>query len=412
MHPRLSAAFRLVAVALLCGGCSWFAWLPWVDEKEDPDAPAKLTSYKSEVKFERAWRASIGKGLGKQFMHMVPGVLSDRVYAADAYGYVEARERFKGKKLWSTRIGDDGKSMFSSLNFMDKNDTSFVTGGVGAGEGLVLLGTTHAEVVALSAADGSQRWRANVSSEVLSAPVTGDGFVYLQTSDGRLVALDAKDGARRWTFDTQVPALTLRGTGSPAFEAGVVLAGFANGKVGAFRAATGEPLWEQRVMLPQGRSELDRIVDVDGSPLITANAVYAASFQGRLSAIRPSDGAVLWERDTSSYVDLAHGFGHIYVVDDNSVVTAIDQRTSTVAWQQRALFKRGLSAAAVIGNYIVVGDADGYLHVLAQADGHLMGRQKIDDDGIRSRPIVADNLVYCMGNGGKLVAFGIKPIGK
>ncbi len=403
---------RLVGVALLCGGCSWFSWLPWVDDKKDPDAPAELTTYKSEVKVERVWGATIGKGLGKQFMHMVPGVLSDHVFAADAYGYVEARERFKGKKLWSAQIGDDGKSMFSALNFMDKSDTSFVTGGVGAGEGLVLLGTTHAEVVALSAADGAQRWRAGVSSEVLSAPVTGDGLVYLQTSDGRLVALDAKDGARRWTFDTQVPALTLRGTGSPAFDSGMVLAGFANGKVGAFRAATGEPLWEQRVMLPQGRSELDRIVDVDGSPLITANAIYAASFQGRLSAIRPSDGSVLWERDTSSFVDLAHGYGNIYVVDDDSVITAIDQRTSSVAWEQRALFRRGLSAAAVVGSYLVVGDAEGYLHVLAQGDGRLVGRRKIDGDGIRSRAIVADNMVYLLGNGGKLDALTIKPISK
>ncbi len=363
MHLRRNVS-RLVCLALLCSGCSWFSWLPWVDKKEDPDAPAELTNYKSEVKIDRLWSASIGKGLGKQFMRMVPGVLSDRVYAADGYGYVEARERFKGKKLWGVQIGNDGKGMFSALNIMDKSDTSFVTGGVGTGEGLVLLGTTHAEVIALSAVDGSQRWRVGVSSEVLSAPVTGDGLVYLQTSDGRLVALDAKDGARRWTFDTQVPALTLRGTGSPAFDSGMVVAGFANGKVGAFRAASGEPLWEQRVMLPQGRSELDRIVDVDGSPLITANAVYAASFQGRLSAIRPADGTVLWERDTSSFVDLAQGYGNIYVVDADSVITAIDQRTSSVSWEQRALFRRGLSAAAVVGGYLVVGDSEGYLHVL------------------------------------------------
>ena len=382
------------------------------NEKEDPDAPAKLTSYKSEVKFERAWRASIGKGLGKQFMHMVPGVLSDRVYAADAYGYVEARERFKGKKLWSTRIGDDGKNLFSSLNFMDKNDTSSVSRRcrrrrrIGVARDDARRGGCVVRRGRVATLARERR------SGVLSEPVTGDGFVYLQTSDGRLVALDAKDGARRWTFDTQVPALTLRGTGSPAFEAGVVLAGFANGKVGAFRAATGERLSEPTRDVAPGRSELDRIVDVDGSPLITAKRCTRRGFQGQAVGHSSVRRRVLWERDTSSFVDLAHGFGHIYVVDD-SVVTAIDQRTSTVAWQQRALFKRGLRAAgAVIGSYIVVGDAEGFLHVLAQGDGHLMGRQKIDDDGIRSRPIVADNLVYCMGNGGKLVAFGIKPIGK
>jgi outer membrane protein assembly factor BamB len=400
----------LVSLALLSAGCSWFSWLPWVDKKSDPDAPAELTSYKAEVRIDRLWGGSIGKGLGQQYVRMPPGILADRAFAADGFGYVEARERFKGKKLWSARIGKDDKGFFSFLNPFDRRDTSFVTGGVGAGEGLVILGTTHAEVVALSAADGSEKWRVRVSSEVLSTPATGDGLVFVQTSDGRLVALEANDGARRWTFDTPVPVLTLRGTGSPVFSSGVVVAGFANGKVTAFRASTGEPLWDQRVMLPQGRSELDRIVDVDGTPVITPSAVYAASFQGRLSAIRPSDGTVLWEHDASSYVDLAQGTGNVYVVDDKSVITAIDQRTSSVAWEQRALFKRGLSGAAAVGSYLVVGDDEGFIHVLAQSDGHLVGRRKVDGDGIRSQPVVADDIVYCIGNGGNLIAFRVEPV--
>ena len=407
LHRNLSA---LVGITLLSAGCSWFSWLPWVDKKADPDAPAELSSYKAEVKIDHLWGASIGQGLGKQFVRMPPGVIADRVFAADGFGYVEARERFKGKKLWSQRIGHDDKGFFAFLNPFDTRDTSFVTGGVGAGEGLVLLGTTHAELIALSAADGSEKWRVRVSSEVLSAAATGDGLVFLQTSDGRLVALDAKDGTRRWTFDTQVPVLTLRGTGSPVFSSGVVVAGFANGKVGAFRSVSGEPMWDQRVMLPQGRSELDRIVDVDGGPLVTTNAVYAASFQGRITAMRPSDGTVLWQRDTSTYVDLAEGYGNVYVVDDKSVITAIDERTSSVAWEQRGLFKRGLTGAATVGNYLVVGDSDGFLHVLAQSDGRLVGRRKIDGSGIRSRPIVADDIVYCMGNGGKFAALQIKPV--
>jgi outer membrane protein assembly factor BamB len=269
-------------------------------------------------------------------------------------------------------------------------------------------------VIALSAADGSEKWRVRVSSEVLSTPVTGEGLVFVQTSDGRLLALDAQDGSRRWTFDTQVPVLTLRGTGAPVYwsglGSGLVIAGFANGKVSAFRASTGEPVWDQRVMLPQGRSELDRIVDIDGAPVVTPTAVYAATFQGRISALRPSDGTQLWERDTSTYVDLAVGYGNVYVVDDKSIITAIDQRTSTVAWEQKALFKRGLTAVAAVGNYLVVGDDDGFVHVLAQSDGRLVGRRKLDGDGIRSRCVVAEDIVYCMGNGGNFDALQIKPV--
>ncbi len=402
----------LVGVALLCGGCSLFSWLPWVDKKVDPDAPAELTSYKAEVKIARLWGASIGEGLGKQYMRLPPGILAERVFAADGFGYVEARDRFTGKRIWRTRIGPGGKGFFSFLNPFDRKDTSYVTGGVGAGEGLVLLGTTHAEVIALSAADGSERWRVPVSSEVLSAPSAGDGLVYVQTSDGRLLALDVKDGSRRWTFDTQVPVLSLRGTGSPQFSDGVVVAGFANGKVTAFRAESGEPIWDARVMLPQGRSELDRIADVDSDPVITTNAIYAASFQGKITAIRPSDGTALWERDTSTYVDLAQGDGNVYVVNDQSVITAIDQRTSSVAWEQRALFKRGLTGVAIMGDYLLVGDAEGFIHVLAQSDGHLVARRKIDGKGIRSRPVAGDDVVYVMGNSGDLAALKISPIKK
>jgi outer membrane protein assembly factor BamB len=400
----------LVGAALLASGC--FSWLPWGNKKVDPDAPAELTSYKAEVKIDRVWGASVGEGLGKQYMRLPPAILAERVFAADGFGYVEARDRFSGKRIWKARIGSDGKGFFSFLNPFDRTDYSYVTGGVGAGEGLVLLGTTKAEVIALSAADGSLRWRAPMSSEVLAPPSTGDGLVFVQTSDGRLVALEAEDGARRWTFDTQVPILSLRGTGSPQFASGVVVAGFANGKVTAFRANSGEPLWDARVMLPQGRSELDRIADVDGDPVITPSAVYAASFQGRVTAIRPSDGTALWERDASTYVDLGEGGGRVYVVDDKSVITAYDERTSTVAWEQRALFKRGLTGAAAIGDYVVVGDADGFVHVLAQSDGHLVGRRKIDGDGIRSRPVVGDDFIYVMGNSGDLAALKIKPIKK
>jgi len=397
----------LLAVVVTTAGCSWFSWLPWAgDEVEDPNKPAELAKYKAEVRIKRQWGAGIGKGLGKKYLRLSPHVVADRVVAADGYGYVEARERFKGKRVWKARVGDpDGRG----FSFTDRRDPSFVTGGVGGGEGLVLIGTARAEVIALAVVDGSERWRTQVSSEVLSVPVAADGMVYAQTSDGRLVALDAANGEQRWTYDTQVPTLTLRGTGAPVFQSGLVFAGFANGKVGAFRGKTGEPLWEQRIMLPQGRSELDRIVDVDGAPLIGSSAVYAASFQGRIKGLRPSDGAVLWERDTSTSVDLAEGWGHVYVVDDKDVITAIDQRSADVAWEQRGLYRRTLSAPVAFGNYLVVGDGEGYVHVMAQSDGRFLGRRKVDGDGIRSSMVVADNLLYVLGNGGKLEALAIEP---
>jgi outer membrane protein assembly factor BamB len=398
----LATAVALVALA----GCGAFGWLPWVDKEPDPNAPAELTKYKAEVRIDRRWGGRVGEGLGKKYLRLSPHVVADRVALADAYGHVEMRERFKGKRLWKTSIGKPDKKR---LRLTDRRDPAYVTGGVGGGEGLVLIGTANAEIVALVVGDGAERWRVGVSSEVLAAPTAADGLAYATTSDGRVVALDVATGAQRWTYDTQVPALSLRGTAAPVVSAGVVLTGFANGKVGAFRAATGEPLWEQRIMLPQGRSELERIVDVDGTPLIVAGAVYAASFQGRIKALRPADGNVLWEREASTSVDLAQGGGHIYLVDEDDVIRAYDQRNAELAWEQRGLFRRKLSAPTAIGSYLVVGDDEGYVHVLAQGDGRFVGRRKIDAKGVRSNMIAADNFLYVLGNSGKVAALEITP---
>jgi outer membrane protein assembly factor BamB len=403
MRPLRNVAVVGLLVALT--GCSAFSWLPWVDDKKDPDEPAELTKYKAEVRIDRVWGASVGDGLGRKFIRLRPYVVADRVALADAYGHVELRERFKGKRLWKARVGKDDKGFFS---FGDRRDPAFVTGAVGGGEGLVLVGTARAEIVALAVTDGAERWRAKVSSEVLAPPTAAGGLVFATTSDGRLVALDVADGKQKWTYDTQVPPLTLRGTSAAVAVSGVVVTGFANGKVGAFRASTGEPLWEQRVMLPQGRSELDRIVDVDGTPVVTGNAVYAASFQGRVKGMRPNDGTVMWERESSTSVDLAEGWGHVYVVDDEGTVTAIDQRTADVAWEQKALYRRNLSAPTSVGSYVVVGDGEGWVHVMAQSDGRLLGRRKVDGDGIRSTMVAADDLLYVLGNDGKFAALSIE----
>lgn len=412
MYP-LNRLAVLVALALLASGCSWFSWLPWVDDKgKDLDEPAELVKFQEEVRLKTRWSKNIGDGLGKKYLKLSPVIVADRVVAADGYGYVAAHDRFTGKRVWRVQLPSPEESGFFNFDLLSRRDDSFVAGGVGAGDGRILLGTSRAEVIAVSIADGSEQWRSRVSSEVVSAPSASGGMVFAQTSDGRLVALDGATGARVWTYDTQVPILTLRGTSSPVVRAGTVYAGFSNGKIGAFRAGNGELLWEQRIMLPQGRSELDRIVDVDGNVLVDSQgAIFAASFQGRIKAMRPNDGTVIWERDASTYRDLAEGYGHVYVVDDLDIVTAIDKRTSDVIWTQPGLYKRKLTSPIAFSNYLVVGDGDGYLHVMAQSDGRFVGRRKIDGDGLSAAMIVADGTLFCLSNGGKLVALTVQQRG-
>ncbi len=401
----------LSAGVLLLSGCSWFSWLPWVDgddASEDLTAPAELIKFEHEIKLDRHWKASIGQGLGQKYLRLSPAVVADRVVAADGYGIVEARDRFTGKRIWQSDALVEDRSIWSFFNIMDRTDPSFVSGGVGVGGGLVLLGTTNGEVIALNIGDGSDAWTANLGSEVLSVPVVRDGSVYTQTIDGRLVALDQQDGTVRWTYDNQVPILTLRGTSSPVVQDDIVYAGFANGKIIALRTQNGEPIWEHRVMLPEGRSELDRIVDVDTRPLVSGTAVFIAAYQGRVKGLSKRDGRPRWEKNISSHLDLAEGFGQIYVVDDEDIISAIDQQTGEVVWTQESFKRRKLSPPIAFSNYLVVGDEEGYLHVIAQRDGRLLGRRKLDGDGIRSSMLVVDTTLFVVGNSGGLHALNIE----
>lgn len=411
---RSSASIRfasVLAVSLLLGGCSWFSWLPWVgggDEDKEPDEPAELVKFDPEVELNRVWKGRIGEGLGKKYLRLMPGLVADRILTADGYGYIESRDRFSGKRVWGTQVDEIKKGFFGRLNFVDRSDQSFIGGGVGIGEGLALLGTTEGEVIALDVASGVERWRANLQSEVLSTPTAEDDRVFAQTIDGRIVAMDAETGETQWTYDNQVPILTLRGTSSPIVQGDIVYAGFANGKIMAFRVNTGEPIWEHRIILPEGRSELQRMVDADSRPIITPNQIFVAAYHGRVKSLSRRDGAPRWEQDISTYLDLARGYSQIYVIDEDDIISAIDENTGEVVWTQDAFRLRDLSAPLAYSNYLVVGDNDGYVHVIAQTDGRLLGRRKVDRKGVRSNMVVADSTLFVLGNSGSLQALDIE----
>ncbi len=396
------------ACLLLFSGCSWFSWLPWVDgdKKKDNESlkPAKLTKYEPEVNIRTNFSVGVGKGLGRKYLRMRPAILADQVFAADGYGRLEAFDRFKGKRLWRVQLPQSSGGLLSSFDVLDRTDTSFVSGGVGAGGGLVFIGTTDGELLAFSAADGTEVWRQRVDGEVLAPPVTGEGLVFVQTIDGSLLGLELDDGDVRWELDNQVPILTLRGTATPVYSGGVVYAGFAGGNVTAVKAENGEPVWNHQVMLPEGRSELDRMVDVDSTPLVEGPMVYAVSYQGNLRGLRRQDGNPLWEVSVSSFLDLDEGYGNIYLVDEDDTIIAIDTQTAEEAWRQDALARRKLSSPLVFSNYVAVTDDEGYLHLIAQSDGRLLGRRKLDGKGVRSRMTYADGVLYVQGNSGKLLA--------
>ena len=218
--PAWTAAI-VSAVLLTVGGCEVFSFLPFVDdpgEVAEEGAPEPLQVIDAEAVLQRRWQAGVGRGLGRKYLRIKPTILAERIYAADGYGTVVALDRFSGRRIWSTSVGSPDSRPF--LKIWDRRDPSFLTGGVGAGEGRILVGTTRGEVIALNAGDGSEVWRTQLTSEILAPPAADDGVVMAQTNDGRLVALEPSDGATRWSYDNQVPLLTLRGTATPVITGG------------------------------------------------------------------------------------------------------------------------------------------------------------------------------------------------
>ncbi|WP_339487496.1 outer membrane protein assembly factor BamB [Pseudomonas sp. EL_65y_Pfl2_R95] len=372
----------LLSLALLAVGCSSNS------KKELP--PAELPDFTAEVELDEQWDRSIGDGQGETFNMLQPAIEGEKIIAADVTGVVIAMDRMTGDVIW-------------------KDDLELpVSGAVGAGYGLVLLGTEKGEIIALDSTNGEEKWRARVNSEVLAAPATNGDIVLVQTQDDRLVAFDADTGNQRWSFDNTPAVLTLRGTSAPLLTNKLAVAALSSGKVIALDAQRGIPVWEQRVAVPQGRSELDRVVDIDGGLLLSGGKLYVVSYQGRVASLDLESGRVLWQREASSSVGVAQGFGTVYVCLANGTVEGIDERSSSALWSNDALARRQLSAPEVFSSYIAFGDFEGYLHLISQVDGRFVGREHVDSDGLRARPLVDGDWLYAFGNSGKLVAYTIK----
>jgi len=282
-----------------------------------------------------------------------------------------------------------------------------LSGGVGIHADTLLLGSSEGEVLAVDATSGERLWSARLQGEVLAPPQADGDVVVAQTYDGKLQGLDFANGELRWTYDSDVPVLTVRGTGTPILRDDVVYAGFANGRVLAFDADTGDIRWEVRVAISQGRSEIERIVDVDGTMDLQSGELYAASYQGRLVAVDVRGGQRLWQQDVSSVSGVSTGFGNVYVADEDGTVYAYLRSGGGVRWSQDALGYRGLSRPTPVSSYLAVADFEGYLHILSQVDGQIIGRVRVDSDGVRADMLSDGNVLYVYGNSGRLVAYEI-----
>ncbi len=381
----------LVALAVLVGlsGCETIG--EWFDDEDyDPTAPVELTDINETVVLDKRWSRSVGNGQGDGLYRLNPLLADGVIYAVSEEGELAAFDADSGKLRWESELEIP------------------ISGGVGKYRDSLLLGGADGLVMRLSAEDGSEIWRQPVTGEVLAAPQSNGQVVVAQAYDGKLMAFDYETGDKLWTFSNDVPVLTLRGTSTPIIYNDFVIAGFADGKVIAVSLDSGSVVWEARVAIAQGRSEIERIVDIDGTMAVQGAELYVASYQGRIVALEMRAGRKLWQRNVSAVSGVSVGFGNVYVADEDGTVSAFLRNGQSIRWQNIELGYRELSRPTPIGSYVAVVDFEGYLHLLSQVDGVIVGRDRPDSDGARADMIAKGNILYVYGNSGELIAYDIE----
>jgi outer membrane protein assembly factor BamB len=375
-------------LCLLCllalSGCEW---LKGRGTKDNVEPPADLVEFETSAPVRKVWSMGIGDGIERTGTRPRPVEAGGQVFAADLDGTVVSVDLLTGRKVWSI----SAEQRLSS--------------GPGTGDGLVVVGGLDGGVIALDRDSGSAKWATEVSSEVLTNPVIADGIVVVRTNDGRVFGLNVADGSRAWLFDRGMPLISLRGNAAPLIVDGTVYVGYDSGKVVALALTDGSLLWEQTIAAPNGRTELERMTDIDGEIVATEGELFLVTFRGQAASIARDSGRILWTRDMSSFTGVSVAEGSVYLTDADGALWALDRTSGTSQWKQEALAHRWLTTPMVFGDYLVVGDFDSYLHVLSRTDGSTAARFRVGDEGIRAAPLVIGAHVVTASIDGELAAF-------
>ena len=385
-HHQRSSRSRLARLLRLTLGASIVALVAGCASNSDPlYTPKELQALDASAELQERWSTRIGDGLGRARYPIAPTRDGNRVFAADAEGVVAAYNADNGQRQWEV---DLDTAISSALNAI-------------AGE--LYLGTRNGEVLALDQDDGSVQWRSRVSSEVLAAPQANQQLLIVQSTDGRITALNRATGDQLWAHTSQLPALTLRGTGTPQTIDPVTFAGFSNGRLNTLDNRNGQPLWEKQIATPSGRSDVERLVDLAGQPVITPDGrLFVTSYNGQVVALEALRGDIMWSREMSSrHTPLLVG-NLLFVATDESHVVALTADNGQEVWRNRDLEGRWITAPAFADGYLVFGDYEGYLHLIDARDGELAARHEVDDSGISVRPVTDGSTIHVQADNGRM----------
>ncbi len=360
------------------------------NDKKEELKEAPLVKFSATAKAKKNWSASIGSGRDKRFSKFLPAVVNGKVFASDVKGEVVALDLDSGKRFWKTNIK---KSISAS---------------VGTNSKTVFVGTYSGELVALNAEDGSEKWTATVSSEILGVPAANERVVVAQSIDGRAFAFDVDSGEALWRYDHTVPSLTLRGTANPVIIRSQVLLAFGNGQLVSLQVDDGSLKWDTRLSQPKGRTELEKMIDVDTTPFISGGLIYAANYQGAIGAYSTAQGQPVWKQDLSTHQDLYAASGKVYAASTDSALFAFNSGSGIEEWVNDKMLRRDIGAPAAVGDYVVVIDKDDYMHVLSAQDGEFALRFKPSGSGFHSSIVVSGDVLLVLSDNGTLSSYSIE----
>ena len=370
----------LAAALLLAAGCS--SLNPFASDKPKL---APLADFKPSAELVALWRADIGEAGPYLFE---PAVVGDSVYAAGEDGNVA---RFEGgREVWRA----DADTRLSA--------------GVGADRSLAVVVTADGVAIAYDANNGSERWRSPIGAEVLAQPAVDGSVVVLRASDNRLIALNARDGSRRWVYQRANPPLALRNFSGVLLEGNVVLAGFPGGKLVVINTTNGGAMTELTVAAPRGSTELERVADVAGTPVVGRREVCAVTYQGRAACFDTSNGNALWARDFSSSVGMDRDARFAVITDDRDAVHALDVYSGASVWKQDAMARRVVSRPLIVGDHIVVGDVEGYIHALSRDSGAFAARARAGGGPVSAQPRSYGRGFVVQGRDGEITAYELR----
>lgn len=372
---RRAALGVLAAATLAVAGCG-----------SDGPKPTPLASFEPTVQARVGWRASVGDAKPYLF---TPALADGTIYAASHDGRLARFDAANGKQVWRV-------------------DTGFrLSGGVGADAGLVMVGSEKGVVLAY-AEDGKLRWSAQVTSEVLSAPRSAEGIVVVRTADGRITGLDAANGQRKWEHQFSLPALLLRSDSGVTITRNLVLAGLPGGRMLALNLATGAPVWETVVAQPKGANEIERITDIGAAPVVDGDQACTVAYQGRVACVDLAKGTLAWGRDASSAGAVSIDPITVYLTDSRGTVLAFDKQSGATLWKQEKLLNRGVTGPTAVGDFVLVGDFEGVVHLLDGDTGAFVARVKTDGSPILSEPLRVGRGAVVQTQKGGVYAIAVK----